>query len=93
MIKIEISLAVALYISLSIFLVISAWIFYNYNRKEKNLINDAMHLEQCRFCAHVFFNYLDKEILICPLCKSYIQANRTSQHSTEKGKHNVKTTG
>ena len=71
MIKIEISLAVALYISVSIFLVITAWIFYNYNKKEKGLTG---RLEQCRFCAHVFFNYLEKEIVMCPLCKSYIEA-------------------
>jgi len=88
MIKIEITLAEALFLSVSIFLVIIVWIFYNYNKKEKNIINDAMNLEQCRFCAHVFFNYLDNDIVICPLCKSYIETNRT-RLTSEKSNPNV----
>jgi len=92
MIKIEITSAVALFLSFSIFLVIVVWIFYNCNKKEQNPINDATYLEQCRFCAHVFFNYLDKEIVICPLCKSYIETTAGRQASG-KDKPHAKTAG
>jgi hypothetical protein len=92
MIRIEITFAVALYISLSIFLVIILWIFYNCTKKEQTLMSDATHLEQCRYCAHVFFNYLDKEIVVCPLCKSYIETN-TGRQAPEKGEPHVKTAG
>ncbi|HLF18498.1 MAG TPA: hypothetical protein VI749_06340 [Candidatus Omnitrophota bacterium] len=87
MIKIDLILAVAIYCSLSILLVFVLWVFYNYN-KEKLIGNDSLHLEQCNFCTHIFFNYLDKEIVICPLCKSYVHTEGAAakKNHTKEGR-------
>jgi len=70
MIIIDFVVAISIFLSFSIILVLSLWIFYNY--KEGNELNEIQHLQQCVYCTYVFFNYKQTELQICPRCKSYI---------------------
>ena len=83
MIKIGLINAVAIYCSISILLVFALWVFYNYN-KEPAASDDSLYLEQCNFCTHIFFNYLNKEIVTCPLCKSYVRTRRSGGITKEE---------
>jgi len=70
MIVIDFVVAISIFLSFSLILVLTLWIFYNY--KEGNDLNELQHLQQCTYCTYVFFNYKQTELQICPRCKSYI---------------------
>ena len=54
-------------------LVIGNWIFYNYFREEEgDSKNETKYFQQCPYCTHLFFDYADEPLKICPNCKSYI---------------------
>jgi len=79
MIKIDFELAVTVFLTIFLFLVITSWMFYNYS-KERNSSTDSANLMQCPYCAHVFFDYSGNELRKCPKCHSYIELE---QHNTE----------
>ncbi|MBP9854260.1 MAG: hypothetical protein KBD53_05295 [Candidatus Omnitrophica bacterium] len=87
MITITLNWAVAAYISLAMLLVLSLWIFYNYH--DKTISQKSDQLVQCLFCGHLFFNYLDSEILSCPLCKSYIDPKKDQRKQRKKNNENI----
>ncbi|MFA5060222.1 MAG: hypothetical protein WC676_06295 [Candidatus Omnitrophota bacterium] len=76
MISLDLSAAVAAYLFSVILLVIGIWIFYNYSTEKKGQ-GDAQYLQQCPFCTHVFFDYENSKVKICPRCESYIAAEDT----------------
>lgn len=71
MIKIDFANAIAIFLFISLFLVIGRWVFYTYRRQEDPL-GKSEYLQKCPYCTHLFFNYLTQELVICPKCKSYI---------------------
>lgn len=75
MIKIDIGMALGLYLSFSIVLVFAFWIFYT-NSRHTNTISQIYHLQQCAYCTYLFFNIQGKDIEICPHCKSYITSDQ-----------------
>jgi len=82
MITIELDTAIAVYNCFAVFLVLTVWVFYNY-KKNTDIGSDQQHLQQCSFCMHVFFNYQNKEIIVCPLCKSFIHADKKREERGE----------
>jgi len=79
MITIELSFAIGLFILISFLLVFMLWIFYNY--RESSTFNELKYLLQCPYCTYVFFNYKEKEMLVCPRCKSYISHSEGDQQN------------
>lgn len=73
MIRIDLSLAIAVYLCLSIGLVFILWIFYNFYGKESS--DEADCVRQCPYCTHIVLNYKKMEILQCPQCGSYIKGD------------------
>ena len=71
MIKIDFSIAIAIYLTLNLMLVIGFWLFYTCNR-EKQFGQEFKFLHQCTYCTYVFLDYSDSKIKICPKCRSYI---------------------
>lgn len=71
MIKIDFTLSVAVYLSVTLILVIAGWIFYNWTRDD-DTVHEAKYLRQCPYCTHIFFDYEEKDDLSCPQCKSYL---------------------
>ncbi|MCM8761902.1 MAG: hypothetical protein NC905_02770 [Candidatus Omnitrophica bacterium] len=69
MIKIEINLAVALYLGISI-IILLIWIVFEYRKdkrvKEKNYNN----LWQCPICFHIYIDSRAETISRCPKCNT-----------------------
>ncbi len=75
MIKIDFALAISIYLTLSLLLVIGYWIFYNWYRG-KDIVHESQYIYQCPYCTYIFFHYnVNKEVVICPKCQSYLQIN------------------
>ncbi|OGX08195.1 MAG: hypothetical protein A2Y03_03100 [Omnitrophica WOR_2 bacterium GWF2_38_59] len=72
MIKIDINIAISVFLSLSILLVFTVWLFYNYKRS--SILSEINELEQCPYCAHIFPKDKDSELKNCPQCKSYLSS-------------------
>ena len=75
MIKIDFSLAISLYLFFTVLLVTVLWISYNWS-KDHALSSETKHIEQCPYCTHVFFNYRQTKIPVCPRCKSYLEIEK-----------------
>jgi len=75
MIKIEAAMAISVFLGISLLLVFSIWIFYNYN--ESININELSKLQQCSFCTYIFFKSADSDLLKCPRCNSLIFVRKT----------------
>lgn len=80
MIEIEFHWAIAIFLSIAIALVLGLWIFYNYDTDEKSLSGQTEHLNRCPYCGHMFFNYKNLDILVCPLCKSYLDSETVNKN-------------
>lgn len=70
MIKINITYAITVYLSLTIIVLISLWIFYNFKKQEP--IDTSKYLYQCPYCTYIFYIYTKQKSLLCPRCKSVI---------------------
>ena len=73
MIQVDVVLAIAVFLSFFLAVVFVLWIFYNFHRgKEKTTTGNAEQVRQCPYCTHVFVNYEQGDVIMCPRCKSYI---------------------
>lgn len=36
-------------------------------------VEERSRIRRCSYCGHAFTDYLAQEIVICPLCKSYLE--------------------
>ena len=73
MIKINLNLAITVFLSVSLSLVFIRWILYTFTKSTEKE-SDQKHLFQCPYCTAVFFSYdMNNKIHICPKCKSYVQ--------------------
>ncbi len=71
MIRLDLSLATGLY-CVVILLAIAVVCFLSWVWKHRGEENAA--LVRCPYCGHTFFDYLGKNIIVCPLCKSYLES-------------------
>ncbi|MBI5149598.1 MAG: hypothetical protein HZA28_02345 [Candidatus Omnitrophica bacterium] len=77
MIKVDLLLAVAIFLSVPLCLVFLLWIFYNFRRGQTTTLDEAQ-VRQCPYCTHVFLSYGEGEIQMCPRCQSYIGDSRAA---------------
>lgn len=70
MIRLDLAVAIALYITLSAVGVLFIWVYLDRN-KFKRYISDDMYLWQCSICMHPYVDSIHKEISVCPVCGSY----------------------
>jgi uncharacterized paraquat-inducible protein A len=71
MIKVDILLAVSIFLSVPLCIVFVLWIFYNFYRGETTAPDEGQ-VRQCPYCTHVFVSYQGRGIQMCPRCQSYI---------------------
>ncbi len=84
MIRIDFSWAISIYTFLMISLVIGHWTFYTFF-KEKDVFDDTKFFQKCPYCTHIFFNYEEGGLKMCPKCQSYITAvNPKPDHMLKK---------
>ena len=70
MIKIDLALAIALYIIVFAVGVLFIWVYFDRN-KFKRYTSDEVYLWQCSICMHAYINSVHKEMSVCPMCGSY----------------------
>lgn len=74
MIKVDFSLAIALYILLFLKLVLIIWIFSK-KQKDKDLTLDQRFIWFCSICAYTYVNTKEDTISLCPRCGNYNKKN------------------
>ncbi len=78
MITLDFYTAIAVYLSIAILLVIGPWIFYTCNDTESMII-ESKYLRQCPYCTHLFFDYAEEKLTMCPRCESYVALEDTTK--------------
>ncbi len=76
MIKLDLTMAIAVFLICDLFLVIGLWVAYTCNEGELKDVDDAKYVQQCPYCCYVFFDYRRTALQTCPQCKSLIDRGR-----------------
>jgi rRNA maturation endonuclease Nob1 len=71
MIKIEISLAVSLYLALSVVGLLVVWFFLEKRKKVQGVNPEEKFVWQCSICTYFYVDSQNEEFSICPRCGSY----------------------
>ncbi|MCX8081926.1 MAG: hypothetical protein N3D17_00765 [bacterium] len=81
MIKIEINLAVSIYLTVSIFILL-LWILFEYRKDNKEKARRYDTLWQCPICFYTYIDSRSENISRCPKCSTL--------HSREEKVYNIK---
>ena len=73
MIKIELSVALAIYLLSGRVFIFSFWYFSEVRKRAKDLRKEEGFLWECPTCTHIYVDSKAEEISRCPLCKSLIK--------------------
>lgn len=71
MVKVEFSLAVALYLLLTVCLVLLAWLIFEKKKVFKKFSSEKDFFWQCSICTYVYVDSRHTKISQCPRCGSY----------------------
>ena len=74
MIALDFTLAISLILSFALLLVFGLWIRYNFIDNNK-IDYQTNFFQQCPYCTHIFFDYRQSGVKICPKCKSLLGNN------------------
>jgi len=72
MIRVDLVVAISVFLFFILLLVIGQWLSYNNRKENRSFISESRYLFQCPFCTFLFFDYTETNIKKCPSCKSYI---------------------
>lgn len=73
MIHVDIVLAIAIFLSISLGVVFLLWVFYNFRGGRGTAVGDNIEqVQQCPYCAYVFTCTRQAGVFKCPRCRSYI---------------------
>lgn len=70
MINLDFSLAVALFNTIFLALLLIFWVFGR-KQKDKDLTLDPKHIWFCSICAYTYINTKEDVISVCPRCGNY----------------------
>ena len=70
MIKLDISIAIFLYLLFSVVIVFILWIFLDRKSKTENFKVDRKNIYQCEICKYVFIDQKNEDFTRCPRCKN-----------------------
>jgi len=91
MIKIDIVVAISVFLFFILLLVIGQWLSYNNRKDNGHLTSESRYLFQCPFCTFLFFDYTETNIKKCPSCKSYIgDVDKTENQRNPAAKNHKK---
>ncbi|NQT74906.1 MAG: hypothetical protein HQ566_00110 [Candidatus Omnitrophica bacterium] len=71
MIKIEFSLAIALFLILTVCLVLISWMFFDKKKQLGPFSSEKAFFWQCSICTYVYVDSKHNTISQCPRCGSY----------------------
>ena len=60
-----------LYLGITLFTLLTAWLYHNYKSKKKDLFLADKTLCHCEYCLCAYLDDPGKKITQCPQCKSY----------------------
>jgi hypothetical protein len=80
MMQVDPFLLVGLFFAVLLLGVFAAWQISWVGRNKKDEGSAGISsLRRCPYCGHAFNEYLAKDIVVCPLCKSYLEVNNDSR--------------
>lgn len=71
MIRVDISVAVFLYVMSSLLAIFIVWIFFEKSTVLPKFVRQEADVWECSICAHTYVDSTHQEISQCPQCKSY----------------------
>lgn len=71
MIKLELSLAVSLYIIFSVIGILIMWIFFDRKGTFRRINPEEKFVWQCHICTFFYIDSQNDEVSVCPRCGSY----------------------
>ncbi len=71
MIILDLDLAISIFSSILLILVITSW--FRYTIREGGKVSASKDVVQCPYCTYIFTDLFEKNIKICPRCESYIE--------------------
>ena len=73
MIKVDISMALFLYLLCSAVFMLIAWSFFDFGTKLKTFSSDEKFIWHCSICSFTYIDSRHEELSRCPRCGSYNQ--------------------
>ncbi len=71
MIRIDVSLAVVLYVMSSLSVIFVLWVFFEKKAVLPKFVREEADVWECTICAYTYVDSTHQEISQCPQCKSY----------------------
>lgn len=71
MMTVDLNIAIAVFLSLSLLLVFIRWVVYNSSDQEINSLIQQT-IVRCPYCAHLFRDDHDADMVRCPCCHSIV---------------------
>lgn len=73
MIKMDISVAIFLYLLFSVVFILAIWSFIDFGTKLKTYSSDEKYIWHCSICSHTYIDSVHDDISKCPRCDSFNQ--------------------
>jgi len=73
MIKVDISVALFLYLFFSVVIVLLMWVFFSFGTKMKTFSSEEKYIWHCTICDNTYIDSRHDDISQCPRCGSYIE--------------------
>ncbi len=73
MIKLDISMALFIYLLVTVVGILIIWCFFNFGTKLKVFSSDEKDIWHCSICSFTYVDSKNSEISKCPRCSSYNQ--------------------
>ena len=71
MIRLDVSLAVVLYVTSSLLVIFVLWVFFEKKVVLPKFVREEADVWECAICAYTYVDSTHHEISQCPQCKSY----------------------
>ncbi|MFH1836506.1 MAG: hypothetical protein ABH862_00135 [Candidatus Omnitrophota bacterium] len=76
MIKVDIAMALFLYLLATTVFTLIIWSFFDFGTKLKTFSSDEKNIWHCSICAFTYVDSKSEEISVCPRCGSYGEKRR-----------------
>lgn len=84
MITLSATSALMLYLLLTLFTVMSLWLWNHLKKKKKAIIPDKQELLVCEYCQTAYVAQTGKSVTQCPTCDTYNKNNRFTRSRSQR---------
>jgi len=82
MIKMDLSVALFLYLFLTTVFILLVWSFVDFGTKLKTYSSDEKYIWHCSICSNTYIDSMHDDISKCPRCSSYNQRDVSTLDAT-----------